>query len=159
MSAPATIALDPQVRELAQQLRVDSIRSTTAAGSGHPTSSMSAADLMAVLLARHLRYDFSDPRNPNNDHLIFSKGHASPLVYAVFKAVGVITDAEMLTFRQFGSILGKSSRVWPPRDSVRSSAAFAVHSETVNMLRRSSARCQPGLYRRPPVAPTFTPSK
>ena len=52
MSAPATIALDPQVRELAQQLRVDSIRSTTAAGSGHPTSSMSAADLMAVLLAR-----------------------------------------------------------------------------------------------------------
>ncbi|MGH7930836.1 MAG: transketolase, partial [Candidatus Binatia bacterium] len=67
-------------REIAQQLRVDSIRATTEAGSGHPTSSMSAADLMAVLLAGHLRYDFKNPKNPNNDRLIFSKGHASPLV-------------------------------------------------------------------------------
>ena len=73
---------DVDVVELAQQLRVDSIRAAAAAGSGHPTSSMSAADLVAVLLARHLRYDFDDPDNPNNDHLIFSKGHASPLVYA-----------------------------------------------------------------------------
>jgi transketolase len=105
MSAPATIALDPQVRELAQQLRVDSIRCTTAAGSGHPTSSMSAADLMAVLLARHLRYDFGDPRNPNNDHLIFSKGHASPLLYSLYKAAGAIDDAELLTLRKFGSRL------------------------------------------------------
>ena len=73
-----------QLRELGQQLRVDSVRASAAAGSGHPTSSMSAADLMAVLLARHLRYDFSEPSHPGNDHLIFSKGHASPLLYAVF---------------------------------------------------------------------------
>ena len=94
-----------QWRELAQQLRVDSIRATTAAGSGHPTSSMSAADLMAVLLARHLRYDFDRPDHPNADHLIFSKGHASPLLYALFKAAGAITDAELLTLRRLGSRL------------------------------------------------------
>lgn len=94
-----------QWRELAAQLRVDSIRATTRAGSGHPTSSMSAADLMAVLLASHLRYDFVDPTNPANDHLIFSKGHASPLLYALYKAAGAISDDELLTLRTFGSRL------------------------------------------------------
>jgi transketolase len=92
-------------RELGQQFRVDSIRSSSAAGSGHPTSSMSAADLMAVLLAGHLRYDFADPANPSNDHLIFSKGHASPLLYAMYRAAGAISDEEMLTFRKRGSRL------------------------------------------------------
>ncbi len=92
-------------RSLARQLRADSIRSSTAAGSGHPTSSLSAADLMAVLLAGHFRYDWSAPEDPANDHLIFSKGHASPLVYAMFRAAGVIDDAELLTFRAFGSAL------------------------------------------------------
>ena len=62
------------IHELAQQLRVDSIRCSTSAGSGHPTSSMSAADLMAVLMARHFRYDWQQPDNPANDHLIFSRG-------------------------------------------------------------------------------------
>lgn len=90
---------------LAKQLRVDSIRSTTQAGSGHPTSSMSAADLMAVLMLNHLRYDFDEPKNPNNDHLIFSKGHASPLLYSLYKAVGAIDDEELLTLRKFGSRL------------------------------------------------------
>ena len=93
------------LRELGQQLRVDSVRCSTAAGSGHPTSSMSAADLVAVLLARHLVYDWNRPRNPNNDHLIYSKGHASPLCYAMFKAAGAITDEELMTFRTFGSRL------------------------------------------------------
>jgi transketolase len=94
-----------RIAELGKQLRVDSIRCTTAAESGHPTSSMSAADLMAVLLARHLRYDWDDPGNPNNDRLIFSKGHASPLLYAMYRAVGVITDEELLSLRKFGSSL------------------------------------------------------
>jgi transketolase len=92
-------------QELAQQLRVDSIRSSTAAGSGHPTSSLSAADLMAVLMNNYLRYDFEQPDNPANDHLVFSKGHASPLLYAMFKLAGAITDDEMLTFRKLGSRL------------------------------------------------------
>jgi transketolase len=94
------------VAELAAQLRVDSIRSSTSAGSGHPTSSMSAADLLAVLVTRHLRYDWDDPRSPANDHLIFSKGHASPLLYSVFKAVGVVSDDELMTgYRRFGQRL------------------------------------------------------
>jgi transketolase len=94
------------VRELAAQLRVDSIRCSTEAGSGHPTSSMSAADLMAVLLTRHFRYDWQRPDDPANDHLIFSKGHASPLLYSMFKAAGVISDDELMTgYRQFGSRL------------------------------------------------------
>src|SRR5579859_2531337 len=97
------MATQQQWHELAQQLRVDSIRSTTAAGSGHPTSSMSAADLMAVLLSDYLRYDFANPKNPDNDHLIFSKGHAAPLLYAIYKAAGAISDEEMLTLRKFGS--------------------------------------------------------
>ncbi|MFO7252600.1 MAG: transketolase [Actinomycetes bacterium] len=84
---------------LAAQLRVDAVRAAAAAGSGHPTSSLSAADLMAVLLARHLRYDVRDPAAPGNDHLVFSKGHASPLLYALLKAAGAIGDAELLTFR------------------------------------------------------------
>jgi transketolase len=91
--------------ELAQQLRVDSIRSSGKAGSGHPTSSLSAADLMAVLLSKYLRYDFARPDDLANDHLIFSKGHASPLLYAMYRAAGAIDDQEMLTFRQFGSRL------------------------------------------------------
>ena len=92
-------------RELGQQLRVDSVRAAAVTKSGHPTSSMSAADLMAVLLAKHLRYDFDRPEHPGNDHLVFSKGHASPLLYALFKAAGAITDEELLTFREFGSRL------------------------------------------------------
>ena len=92
-------------RELGQQLRVDSVRASAAAGSGHPTSSMSAADLMAVLLDGHLRLDVAHPEDPRNDHLIFSKGHASPLYYAVLKATGAIDDAELLTFRKRGSRL------------------------------------------------------
>ena len=94
-----------QWRDLGQQLRVDAIRSSSAAGSGHPTSSMSAADLMAVLISKHLRYDFDAPEDPRNDHLIFSKGHASPLIYAIYKAAGAVSDEEMLTFRRQGSRL------------------------------------------------------
>jgi transketolase len=94
-----------QWRALAQQLRTDSIRSSSGAGSGHPTSSMSAADLIAVLMSKYLSYDFDDPENPNNDHLIFSKGHASPLLYSAYKAAGAISDEELLTFRTFHSRL------------------------------------------------------
>jgi transketolase len=93
-------------RRLAAQLRVDSIRCSTAAGSGHPTSSLSAADLMAVLLVGHLRYDWDQPDLDANDHLIFSKGHASPLLYSMFRAVGAISEEELIkNYRQFGSRL------------------------------------------------------
>jgi transketolase len=92
-----------QLTALARQLKVDSIRSSGAAASGHPTSSMSGAELMAGLMTGYLRYDFDNPENPANDSLIFSKGHASPLLYSMYKAAGAITDEELLSFRQFGS--------------------------------------------------------
>src|SRR5436190_6556778 len=91
-------------RELGQQFRVDSVRCAAAAKSGHPTSGMSAADLMAVLLAKHLRYDWDNPDLPTNDRLVFSKGHASTLLYAMFRAAGAISDEELMTYRQFDSI-------------------------------------------------------
>src|SRR3954465_2012969 len=91
-------------RELGQQLRVDAIRPAAQAGSGHPTSGMSAADLMAVLMAKYLRYDFDTPHDPHNDRLVFSKGHAAPLMYAMFRAAGAISEEELLTYRQFDSI-------------------------------------------------------
>lgn len=102
---PQATGLDT-VAELAAQLRVDSIRSSTNAGSGHPTSSMSAADLLAVLVSRHLRYDWDRPDLDSNDHLIFSKGHASPLLYATYRAVGVVSEDELMSrYRRFGSRL------------------------------------------------------
>ncbi|QSB04663.1 transketolase [Natronoglycomyces albus] len=93
------------VTDLARQLRVDSVRCTSEAASGHASSALSAADLAAVLLSQHLRYDFDAPELPGNDRLVFSKGHASPLYYAMLRAVGVISDEELLTYRQAGSRL------------------------------------------------------
>jgi transketolase len=91
--------------ELAAQLSVDSIRATTAAASGHPTSSMSASHLTAVLFAEHLRYDVNNPKSVANDRFVLSKGHASPLLYALFKAIGAIDDQQLLSLRQLGSPL------------------------------------------------------
>ena len=91
--------------ELAGQLGVDSVRSSTAAGSGHPTSSLSAAHLAAVLWSDHLRYDVADPKGLANDRFVLSKGHASPLMFSILKAVGAIGDEQLLSFRRFGSPL------------------------------------------------------
>ena len=92
-------------RELGQQFRVDSIRMSAAAGSGHPTSSMSAADLLAVLVDGYLRYDFSEPKSPANDRLVFSKGHASVLLYAIYRAAGVVSDEAIADYRRYDSML------------------------------------------------------
>ena len=94
------------LEDLAKLIRYYSLVSTTEAGSGHPTSSLSAADLMAGLLfGGAFRFDLDDPRHPNNDRLIFSKGHASPLFYAIWAAAGKVTEKELLTLRKFGSPL------------------------------------------------------
>ncbi len=91
---------------LARLVRYWSLVSTTEAGSGHPTSSLSAADLMTGLLfGGAFRFDADEPKHPNNDRLIFSKGHASPLFYALWLAAGKVTEAEMMTLRKFGSPL------------------------------------------------------
>src|SRR5262245_17809002 len=90
---------------LARRLRRDAIRATAAAGSGHPTSSLSAADLMAVLLDGYLRYDVRRPEAMGRDHFVLSKGHASPLLYAALRAMDAIDDDELLTFRKLSSRL------------------------------------------------------
>lgn len=95
-----------KLQSLATRLRADVLRATTAAGSGHPTSCLSAADLMAVLFfGGFIHSDLRNPKHPNNDRLIFSKGHAAPLLYALYTAAGKISDRELLTLRKFGSRL------------------------------------------------------
>jgi transketolase len=95
-----------RLEKIARLIRYYSLISTTQAGSGHPTSSLSAADLMTVLLfGGFFRYDIRNPAHPCNDRLIFSKGHASPLYYAQWAVAGVIGEDELMTFRKFGSRL------------------------------------------------------
>ena len=91
--------------ELAAQIAVDSIRATSAAGSGHPTSSMSMAHLMAVLFADHLRFDVKDPAYRGNDRFVLSKGHAAPGLYATLKTAGAFDDEMLLSLRREGSPL------------------------------------------------------
>jgi transketolase len=94
------------IADLADQLRVESIRMADRAGSGHPTSSMSAADLIAVLIARHLRIDPGRPDALGNDRLVFSKGHASPLLYSALDAIGVLDDMDVIDgYRNSTSVL------------------------------------------------------
>jgi transketolase len=94
------------LQEIAKLLRYYSLVSTTAAGSGHPTSSMSAADIMAtVMFGGYFQTDINDPKNPQNDRLIFSKGHASPLFYAIYAAAGQISEDDLKNLRQFDSPL------------------------------------------------------
>lgn len=95
-----------KLEKLAKLIRYYSLASTTEAGSGHPSSSLSAADLMTVLLFGGMfRFDADNPRHPDNDRLIFSKGHASPLFYSLWLAAGNVTEEEMMTLRKFGSPL------------------------------------------------------
>jgi transketolase len=94
------------LEKLAKLIRYFILISTTEAGSGHPTSSLSATDLMTTLLfGGFFRFDVDHPEHPNNDRLIFSKGHASPLFYALWAAAGKVTEEQLLTLRKFGSSL------------------------------------------------------
>lgn len=94
------------LNKLAKLLRYYILVSSSKAGSGHPTSSLSATELMAVLMfGGFFRFDLKNKDNPFNDRLIFSKGHASPLYYSLFTAAGAITESELLTLRKFGSRL------------------------------------------------------
>src|SRR3990172_4076718 len=95
-----------KLEKLARLIRYLILTSTTQAGSGHPTSSLSATDLMtALLLGRGFRFDIENTGHPNNDRLVFSKGHASPLFYALWTAAGKVTEEELLAMRKFGSPL------------------------------------------------------
>jgi transketolase len=93
------------LKGIANQLRIHSIAATTAAGSGHPTSCCSAADVVAALFFGHMRFDPKNPHYYNNDRFILSKGHAAPLLYAVWAELGFIPTEELLKLRQFGNDL------------------------------------------------------
>jgi transketolase len=91
-------------QQFAKNLRKLILKCSTKAGSGHPTSSLSATDLMAVLFSEgFFKADYSQPKNLNNDKLIFSKGHASPLFFSLWTLLGVLSEEELMTFREFGS--------------------------------------------------------
>src|SRR5579862_2962704 len=93
------------LKGIANQLRIHSITATTAAGSGHPTSCCSAADVMSVLFFGHMRYDAKNPHYHNNDRFILSKGHAAPLLYAAWAETGLFPTSDLLKLRTFGSDL------------------------------------------------------
>jgi transketolase len=93
------------LKGIANQLRIHSINATTAAGSGHPTSCCSAADVVAALFFGHMRFDAKNPHFHNNDRFILSKGHAAPLLYAAWAEAGLFPTEELLKLRQLGSDL------------------------------------------------------
>ncbi|XP_025311959.1 transketolase isoform X1 [Canis lupus baileyi] len=93
------------LKDTANRLRISSIQATTAAGSGHPTSCCSAAEIMAVLFFHTMRYKPQDPRNPHNDRFVLSKGHAAPILYAVWAEAGFLTEEELLNLRKITSDL------------------------------------------------------
>lgn len=95
----------PNLKEIVKLIRYYILTSTTAAGSGHPTSSLSATELMTALIFQHFRFDLDQPDYYNNDRLIFSKGHAAPLFYALWAAAGKVTEEELLNLRKFDSPL------------------------------------------------------
>jgi transketolase len=97
--------LVPVLHNIATQLRIDSIRSTTAAGSGHPTTCASAADMVAALFFSEMRFDPSNPHNQHNDRFILSKGHAAPLLYAAWAAVGYVKHEELMKLREIDTDL------------------------------------------------------
>jgi transketolase len=93
------------LEHIAYNMRRSILLETTTAGSGHPTSALSAADIVAALFLHTMHIDLAHPENPDNDRFILSKGHASPVLYAVYKELGVISEDELLTYRQFSSVL------------------------------------------------------
>src|SRR5262249_15408759 len=102
---PDRASLIPALKNIATQLRIDSARATTAAGSGHPTSCFSMAELIAPLFFAEMRFDPQNPHNPEADRFILSKGHAAPILYAAWAAAGAFDRSELLKLRELGSDL------------------------------------------------------
>ena len=102
---PDPSSLVPTIRNLATQLRIDSVRATTEAGSGHPTSCCSAADIVATLFFGEMRFDPGSPRDHDNDRFVLSKGHAAPLLYAAWAAAGAFPRADLMQLRRIDSDL------------------------------------------------------
>src|SRR6058998_3261185 len=97
--------LVPALINIATQLRIDSIRSTSESASGHPTSCCSMADIMAALFFAEMRFDPRDPHNADSDRFVLSKGHAAPILYAAWAEAGAFDRAELLKLRRIDSDL------------------------------------------------------
>ena len=93
------------LQNLATQLRIDSVRSTTAAGSGHPTTCLSAAEIMAAVFFAEMRFDPLDPQHPEADRFVLSKGHAAPILYAAWAAAGAFPREDVMQLRELSSDL------------------------------------------------------
>jgi transketolase len=93
------------LKEKGRLLRILSLKATTEAGSGHPSSCLSAADLMSVIFFHEMQYDPKDPHNPANDRFVLSKGHAAPLLWAAYAEAGIIDEKDVLTLRRLASVL------------------------------------------------------
>src|SRR6516162_3720580 len=91
------------LKEKGRRLRINSLKATTEAGSGHPSSCLSAADVMSVIFFNEMRFDPRDPRNPANDRFVLSKGHAAPLLWAAYAEAGIIAEKDVLTLRRLDS--------------------------------------------------------
>src|SRR5882672_9700282 len=98
-------SLIPALKNIATRLRIDSVRATSEAASGHPTSCMSMADLTAALFFAEMRFDPKDPKNPESDRFVLSKGHAAPILYAAWAEAGAFDRTELLKLREIGSDL------------------------------------------------------
>ena len=103
--APERATVIPALKNAATRLRIDSARSTSEAGSGHPTSCFSAAELVAALFFAEMRFDEAHPHNPDNDRFVLSKGHAAPILYAAWAEAGLFDRQELLKLREIGSDL------------------------------------------------------
>src|SRR5436309_6420004 len=93
------------LKEKGRRLRIHSLKATTAAGSGHPSSCLSAADLVSVIFFREMRFDPKDAHNPANDRFILSKGHAAPLLYAAYAEAGILDASQLTSLRRLDSDL------------------------------------------------------
>src|SRR5215218_4325715 len=102
---PDRTTLLPALKNIATQLRIDSVRSTSESGTGHPTSCMSMADLMAALFFAEMRFDPKAPKHPDNDRFVLSKGHAAPILYAAWAEAGAFARDQLLKLRDIHSDL------------------------------------------------------
>ena len=98
-------SLIPALTNVATRLRIDSLTSTSEAGTGHPTTCCSAADVLAALFFAEMRFDPKDPRNPESDRFVLSKGHAAPILYSCWAEAGAFDRAELLKLRRIDSDL------------------------------------------------------
>ena len=132
-------SLIASLQNIATRLRIESVRATSEAGSGHPSSCCSAADLVAALFFGEMRFDPSDPQRDDNDRFVLSKGHAAPLLYAVWAEAGLVPRADLLNLRTLNSDLEGH-----PTPDCRSSTWLPVR------LVRGSVQRSVGIERTPP---------